>query len=65
MELDVGATYNSPIHGRYIQVLDIEQEDADSYTLSVYWVDKDSFEAELGDLKVQKSDTGSWTKVEL
>lgn len=65
MELDVGATYNSPIHGRYVQVIDIERETSEFYILSVFWVDKDSFDTELGNLKVQKSDVGSWTRVEL
>lgn len=65
MELIVGIVYRSPVHGRYIQVLDIENETSESLTLSILWIDRDLFNSEHGDLTVLKSDVERWTKVEL
>jgi hypothetical protein len=65
MDLIIGETYNSPIYGRYIQVLDIKEEDSERVELELYWVDKDTFETELSYLKVRKSDLESWTKVKI
>lgn len=63
MELVIGETYKSPTHGRYIQVLGIDKEDATSLVLAIFWVDKDTLETEPGDLKVQKEDLKNWTVV--
>ena len=63
MDLIIGETYKSPTHGRYIQVLGIDKEDSESVTLAIFWVDKDTYQTEPGDLKVQKSDLKTWTKV--
>jgi hypothetical protein len=64
MELLIGETYKTPTHGRYIQVLGIDKEDSQSVTLAIFWVDKDTFATEPGDLVVQKSDLKNWSKVD-
>jgi hypothetical protein len=65
MELAIGATYKTPTHGRYIQVLDIEREGENDSTLSILWIDKDTLEAEPDSIKVNHSDLSNWQTVEI
>lgn len=62
---EIGETYQSPYHGRYITVLGIDSISSLGYVMAILWVDKDTFQTEPGDIKVPDSEIKFWTKVQL